>query len=151
MFELRVALRRDSGLISNPAWVGWAPLCPALAAEDGLVVWARPDTPTSDVEALRDCALYADRWAVLRRVSQSRGTEVVRLEGAHRPMAIARRAHRFGAGRGRASRVEREIRAMAESEVETAGSPDRAIGWIEERRRGRVVREYAVSVLRSSA
>jgi len=143
MFELRVALRRDSGLLPCPAWVGWAPLCPALAAEDGLQVWVRPGTSAADVEALRDCALYEERWSALRRVIRGRGAEEARLEGARGPLTVTRRRPRFG-GRRR-SRAEREMRALAEREALAPGAAPRAIGWIEERRRGRLVREYAIS------
>lgn len=141
MFELRVALRRDSGLLSRPQWVGWAPLCPALAAEDGFVVWVRPGTPAADVDALRDCALYEEKWNAMRRTSARRGSEVVRLDGAHGPLAVSRRQpRRFRLGR--ASRAEREARAMAERETLQPDAAVRTVGWAEERRRGRVVREY---------
>jgi hypothetical protein len=124
--------------------VGWAPLCLALAAEDGLILWTRPDLPTADVQALRDCALYEEKWRALRCLARRRGTEVVRLEGQRGPLTVTRRLRRFGFGRGR-SRAEREMRALAEREHERPDAPARAIGWAEERRRGRVVQEYAIS------
>jgi hypothetical protein len=145
MFEMRVALRRDSALSRRREWVGWAPLCPALAAENGLLVWLRPDVPASDAAALRDCALYADEWEARRRARGDGSRDEVIVEGARGRLVLARRRRGIGVWPRRRSRAERAMRALAEREVRGEAVPARAIGWVEERRRGRIVAEYSIS------
>lgn len=145
MFEIRMALRGDSALRKRREWVGWAPLCPALAAENGLLVWLRPDVSASDATALRDCALYAEEWEARRRARGDGSPDEVIIEGVRGRLVLSRRRRSFGLWRRRCSRVEREMRALAEREVRGDAVPVRAIGWVEERRRGRVVAEYAIS------
>ena len=84
MFELRVALRRDSGLILSPAWVAWAPLCPALAAEDGLVLLrAEGAKRRLDPELLEEMVRHLDLASMLGESMARSANPRIRLRDLH--------------------------------------------------------------------